>query len=45
MKKEFDVYFKDGNHKILEAKSIIAVMAYLTELKIMNDVDRIERRW
>ena len=42
--KEFNVYFVDGNHKILEGKSILAIMMYLVELGIMNDVDRIERR-
>ena len=44
MKKEFNVYFNDGNHKILEAKDIMAVMVYLVQQGIMDDVKKIERR-
>ena len=44
MKKEFNVYFEDGNHKILEATDIMAVMVYLVQLGIMNEVRKIERR-
>lgn len=44
MKKEFNVYFNDGNHKILEATDVMAVMVYLVQLRVMNDVEKIERR-
>lgn len=44
MRIEFNVYFKDGNHKILEAHDIFAVMRYLVDEGIMDDVLKIERR-
>lgn len=42
--KEYNVYFTDGNHKILEAPSVLAIMVYLTELGTINQVEKIERR-
>lgn len=42
--KEFNVYFNDGNHRILEAKSIMHVMVFLASEGTINSVSRIERR-
>jgi len=44
MRKEFDVYFNDGNHRILEASSILAVMVFLVEEGTMDEVREIKRR-
>lgn len=46
--KDFNVYFidKDGssNHKILAAPNIFAVMLYMIELGLGNNIIKIERR-
>lgn len=44
MRIEFNVYFEDGNHKILEANDIFAIMKFLVDEGTYDKVVKIERR-